>query len=122
MFTWTGKTTLPTGEEVDMFDVDLPELTNRNWDFQKWNEVFVVGPAMKLSHPLFNGKNKAKALVYMERVTDPAYSKTTPWGNNKIQMIMDPTNYMTSVPLAEWKKFDYFDLKTEIKNQYDLPN
>ena len=78
MFTWMGKTNLPTGEEVDMFDVDLPELTNKSWDFQKWTEIYTTGAAMKLSHPLFNGKNKAKALVYMRRVTDPAYSKTTP--------------------------------------------
>ena len=34
LFTWTGKTTLPTGESVDKFEVDLPELTNRAWNFQ----------------------------------------------------------------------------------------
>lgn len=134
MFTWTGKTKLSTGEEVDIFEVDLPELTNRNWDFQKWTENFsvaagtqpnTVGAAIKLSHPLFNGRNKATALVYMRRVTNPAYSNTSPWGNEKIQMIMDPSNsisYMTSVPLSKWQKFDYFDPKSENKNKYDLPN
>ena len=120
MFTWMGKTKLPTGEEVDMFDVDLPELTNRNWDFQVW-ENSRVNLGIDLSDPLFNGRNKAKALVYMRRVTDPAYVPTMPWGYGEIQMIMDPTNYMTSVPLAQWQKFEFFSPSTEPLNQYDLP-
>jgi hypothetical protein len=35
---------------------------------------------------------------------------------------MDPTNYMTSVPLAQWQKFEYFNPEYEDKNKYDLPN
>jgi hypothetical protein len=119
MFTWTGKTKLPTGEEVDMFDVDLPELTNRNWDFQKWDEVYTYGAGIKLSHPLFNGRNKAKALVYMKRNAD---DKSNPWSYGTVQMIMDSTNYMTSTPLSQWQKFDFFSPEYEDKNKYDLPN
>ena len=117
LFTWTGKATLPTGEEVDMFDVDLPELTNRAWNFQAWSTDTLSGTGLDLSHSIFNGK-KAKALVYMQRNTN---DKTNPWGYTSIKMIMDPTNYMTTTPLSQWQSFEGFQPKFETQNLYDLP-
>lgn len=117
LFTWTGKTTLSTGETVDMFEVDLPELTNRSWSFQAWSTDSNKGGGVDLSHPLFNGKSKFKALVYMKRNTNA----TSPWVNTNVKIIMDPTNFMTSTPLDQWQSFDYFNPKYEPYNMYDLP-
>jgi hypothetical protein len=118
LFTWTGKTTLPTGESVDMFEVDLPELTNRSWSFQAWSADSNKTGGVNLGNPLFNGKNKFKALVYMQRYpNDKAY----PWGYSSIKIIMDPTNYMTTTPLSQWQSFEYFNPKLEPYNMYDLP-
>ena len=118
LFTWTGKTTLPTGESVDMFDVDLPELSNRNWNSQIWSSLVSIVAGIDLSHSLFNGKNKAKALVYMQRNTS---DKTKPWGYTSIQMIMDPTNYMTNTDLSQWQSFSSFQSHFEPRNVYELP-
>jgi hypothetical protein len=117
LFTWTGKTVLLTGETVDKFEVDLPALTDRKWTSQTSIDNTVVG-VVDLRNKLFNGKTKAKALVYMSRISS---SKSNPWYSDEIMMIIDANEYKTNVPLTEWKKFLKFSPKHEPLNFYTLP-
>jgi hypothetical protein len=114
LFTWKGKTILPTtGETVDMFEVDLPDLTDRKWDVQSTPDLSIFA-GIDLKNKLFDGKTKAKALVHMKRSS----SKSNPWYYDSIKIIMHPTDYQISVPLAEWQSFNSFDPAKEPENDY----
>lgn len=117
LFTWKGKAVLPTGETVDKFEVDLPELTSRPWDTQSSPDNTLVG-GVDLRNKLFDGKTKAKALVYMSRISS---SKSNPWYSDEIKMIIDANDYKTDVPLDKWQSFKKFSPEYEPVNFYTLP-
>jgi len=117
MFTWVGKTVLPTGESVDKFEVDLPPISNRTWDTQSSPDTSSVG-GVDLRSPIFDGKSKAKALVYMRRSS----AKSDPWAYGEFKIIMDPNAYKTDVPLDKWQTFKNFRPEWEPLNDYPLPS